>query len=322
MGNENLHSTKNAVLTCLRNASSPVSGEELAASCGVTRVSVWKAIQKLQEAGYGISGSRTGYQLTADKTDSLDPWEFGTAEKQFLHFHQTESTMIEARRIAEAGNFREAGYPQVITADTQTAGRGRDDRSWTTTTGSLAFTLVTDTKLPVAESHRALMASQLAMVRTLQEANPAKQFYLRWPNDIWCRDDTSCGKVCGILDEFRATGSYTQYLNLGIGVNLHAAPEGAASVFSPHETPETENSRRTLLNSFLTHWKQLAPIITRDDAELTTLWNAACSDVGNTIRLDNGTECAFLGLNSYGWAQTVSNGNTKLFPPGTARYIK
>lgn len=319
MGNENLHSTKHAVLTCLRNASAPVSGEELAASCGVTRVSVWKAIQKLQEAGYGITGSRAGYQLTADKTDSLDPWEFGTAEKQFLHFHQTESTMIEARRIAEAGSTEPL---QIITADTQTAGRGRADRSWTTTTGSLAFTLVTDTKLPVAESHRAIMASQLAMVRTLQEANPSKQFYLRWPNDIWCRDDAGQGKVCGILDEFRATGSYTQYLNLGIGVNLHAAPDGAACVFSPQENTLTENSRRTLLNSFLAHWEQLAPAITRDDAELTNLWNNACADVGTTIRLDDGTSGTFLGLNSYGWAQTVSNGNTRLFPPGTARYIK
>ncbi|MCQ2982938.1 MAG: biotin--[acetyl-CoA-carboxylase] ligase [Treponemataceae bacterium] len=309
MGNENSQSTKHAVLTCLRHAAAPVSGEELAATCGVTRVSVWKAIQKLQEAGYGITGSRAGYVLTADKSDSLDSWEFENRESQFIHFDETDSTMIEARRIAENG---EAGM-QIITADSQTAGRGRADRSWTTTTGSLAFTLVTDTRLPVAESHRAVMASQLAVLHTLQEANPSKQFFLRWPNDIWTAD----GKVCGILDEFRASGSYTQWLNLGIGVNLHTAPDGADYVSS-----STDLTRKTLLESFLDQYQRIQPLIQEQSSQLTDRWNAACRDTGSTIRLDDGTSCTFLGLNSYGWAQTVSNGNTTLFPPGTARYIK
>jgi len=328
MGNENTQSTKHAVLTCLRNTSTPVSGEDLAASCGVTRVSVWKAIQKLQEAGYGITGSRAGYLLTADKQDSLDPWEFENREKQFIHFDETESTMVEARRVAEAFcSGSDAAHTtnstlQVVTADTQTAGRGRADRSWTTTAGSLAFTLVTRTHIPAAESHRAVMASQLAVVHTLQEANPSKRFFIRWPNDIWCHDSTGDGKVCGILDEFRASGSYTQWVNLGIGINLHAAPEGAGSVFSSSHTPTEAEQRRPLLESYLTHYQALEPLISDQSSSLADLWNAACMDTCSTIRLDDGTAGRFLGIDGYGWAHVETDGNTRLFPPGTARYIK
>ncbi len=101
MGNDTL-STKYKVLEVLRANSGPVSGEAIASEKGVSRVSVWKAVQALQAAGYGISSAKDGYCLTKDLKDSLYPWEFGAQESLFEHFSETESTMNEARRIVES----------------------------------------------------------------------------------------------------------------------------------------------------------------------------------------------------------------------------
>jgi len=68
MGNDTL-STKYKVLEVLRANSGPVSGEAIASEKGVSRVSVWKAVQTLQAAGYGISSAKDGYCLTKDLTD-------------------------------------------------------------------------------------------------------------------------------------------------------------------------------------------------------------------------------------------------------------
>lgn len=104
MGNKNL-STKYVILKILREANAPVSGEEAAKLADISRVSVWKAIQSLQASGYGISSTRAGYFLEKDLKDSLFPWEFGAEEELFFHFPETESTMTEARKIAQENSF-------------------------------------------------------------------------------------------------------------------------------------------------------------------------------------------------------------------------
>ena len=104
MGNKNL-STKYIILKILREANAPVSGEEAAKLADISRVSVWKAIQSLQASGYGISSTRAGYFLEKDLKDSLFPWEFGAEEELFFHFPETESTMTEARKIAQESHI-------------------------------------------------------------------------------------------------------------------------------------------------------------------------------------------------------------------------
>ena len=53
-------SLKHKVLSMLRETPDIVSGVELSGATGKSRVAVWKAVQSLQEAGYGISINRKG----------------------------------------------------------------------------------------------------------------------------------------------------------------------------------------------------------------------------------------------------------------------
>ena len=122
-GNENI-STKAKVLKALRQSDNAISGEELALSLGVSRTSVWKAIQALQNSGYKIEAQKNGYSLLQKSSDSIMPFEFGKNESLHAHFEKVGSTMDEARKIALDG-MKGARQEKIVSADEQSAGRGR-----------------------------------------------------------------------------------------------------------------------------------------------------------------------------------------------------
>jgi BirA family transcriptional regulator, biotin operon repressor / biotin---[acetyl-CoA-carboxylase] ligase len=139
------------------------------------------------------------------------------APAPILAFASLDSTNAEARRRAEAG---EAG-PLWITAEVQTAGRGRRGRGWSTEAGNLAATLLFSTTRTAAE------AAQLSFVTALAVSDLARAFVepqmvsLKWPNDVMVNGL----KVSGILLESgRHEG--TLWVAAGMGVNLASAPEG------------------------------------------------------------------------------------------------
>jgi len=125
---------------------------------------------------------------------------------------ETDSTMDEARRLADAG------WPEgtVIAADSQTAGRGRfRDRAWITEPGrDLAFTII----LPAAacRTEGLPLRAGLALHRAVQDyaglsgARVLRELSIKWPNDLLSEGR----KVAGILCEASGGRCY-----LGVGVN-------------------------------------------------------------------------------------------------------
>ena len=244
MVNENL-STKYILLNCLRKAresGTVVSGEIIAAECGISRTAVWKAVQALESFGYKISSDASGYLLQKDLEDSICPWEFGTKEKYFSYFQTTDSTMIQAQKVATS--TKKISDVKVIVADKQTKGMGQHGRLWKTTKGSLAFTLVTKNSIPVVSSRRSVMACQIAIANVLSKISK-RDFFVRWPNDVW----SESGKVCGILDELCSTGGICSWQNLGIGVNVFTHPNIA---FSDSVFPKQQKAiRRKIISDFI-----------------------------------------------------------------------
>jgi len=54
---------KGNILKILRDEKDVVSGEILSDRLGISRVSIWKHIKKLQEIGYPIDATSKGYRL-------------------------------------------------------------------------------------------------------------------------------------------------------------------------------------------------------------------------------------------------------------------
>jgi BirA family biotin operon repressor/biotin-[acetyl-CoA-carboxylase] ligase len=120
-----------------------------------------------------------------------------------LHLREIDSTNERARALAVAG----APHGTVVTAGAQTAGRGRQGRTWTAPPGSaLLLSLVLreiDALLPLRAG---LAAADLA--------GPAAR--VKWPNDVL----VGGRKVAGILVEGRPQEGWAV---VGIGVNAAVA---------------------------------------------------------------------------------------------------
>jgi BirA family biotin operon repressor/biotin-[acetyl-CoA-carboxylase] ligase len=266
-------STKAYLLERLRGkGGAPVSGEILAKDLGISRVAVWKAVQALKKAGYSLTGEDGGYRLTGEEQDFLYPWEFGDREKFFRHWVSTDSTMNRAEELAEG----DIPSGTVITAETQTAGRGRNGRNWVSHPGGLFFTLLIRPRCTVREYFLYAMAGHIAVAETLSSLC-GTEVRLRWPNDIYAGNR----KIGGILAEFHGEGDFVSRLALGVGININnrtSTPESVSCLaLLGHPV-----SRKTVLVRFLENLeriKKAAPI----PQNLTKQWNLKAQGLGRQV---------------------------------------
>jgi BirA family transcriptional regulator, biotin operon repressor / biotin---[acetyl-CoA-carboxylase] ligase len=93
---------KERILAALREEKGVVSGEVLSGRLGVSRVAVWKHIQKLRDAGYDIRSTAKGYRLHASP-DIPYAWEFPGRTPGVRYVERTSSTMDLARDLARKG---------------------------------------------------------------------------------------------------------------------------------------------------------------------------------------------------------------------------
>ena len=236
-------STKARLLAELREKQgAPISGNLLGRRIGVSRVAVWKGIQSLIAAGYAVETLETGYRLDPEQqSDFLYPWEFGEREKLFRHFESTGSTMDRARELAGEG----AADGTVITAEKQSAGRGRNGRAWASRQGGLFFTLLERPRLAVADCTLPAMVLQIAVARALS-AVTGRQARLRWPNDVYIDQR----KIAGIITEISGEGDIITWLAGGVGVNVNN-PTPSEKIVSCAAITGRPVSRREVLRKIL-----------------------------------------------------------------------
>ncbi len=108
--------------------------------------------------------------------------------------------------------------PALVVADEQTAGRGRQGRSWYTPPSSaLALSLLLDADIAASQFGRAPGLGGLAVCSAL-EALYGLAPHIKWPNDVLLDGK----KVCGVLAEAQWSGNQAKGLILGIGINVAA----------------------------------------------------------------------------------------------------
>jgi len=247
--NDGRLSTKARLLMVLREqAGKTVSGGKLASDFGISRVGVWKCIQALLAAGYLIKANDSGYFLDPDKnSDFLYPWEFGEKEAMFRFFESTASTMNNARDFASQGQM--SGI--VAVAETQSAGRGRNGRTWASRLGGLYCSFLDRPAIPLADYCMPAMLYQIAAARAIS-AVCGKQAKLRWPNDIYIDGR----KIAGVITELEAEGDMIKWIATGIGVNVNNLSPSAKAV-SCSEIVHHAVSRRALLAAIIKEADQL-----------------------------------------------------------------
>lgn len=128
-----------------------------------------------------------------------------------LHLRETESTNDRARELAEAG----APSGTVVTAEAQSAGRGRRGRVWSAPPG--AALLYSALLRPLELDHALLpLAVPVAVCEAAESLAPVS-CRVKWPNDVWIERR----KVAGVLIEAR----HPEWAVIGIGLNLAVADD-------------------------------------------------------------------------------------------------
>jgi BirA family biotin operon repressor/biotin-[acetyl-CoA-carboxylase] ligase len=271
-------SSKAKLLSQLREKQGEVtSGSVLAKNLGVSRVAVWKAVQSLVEAGYSIETGEKGYSLDPkNEKDYLYPWEFGTKEKHFYHYMNTDSTMNRARELALGGE----ADGTVVTAEKQTAGRGRNGRTWISRQGGLFFTILEKPHLTIADYILVSLVTQIAVVRTVSHFC-GKQAYLRWPNDVYINQR----KIAGVTTEISGEGGLISWLSCGVGVNVNNSTPSLKAV-SCQEVTRHEFSRREILVHILDEIEKVKKkfsshaAYSQGNRTLAAEWNSLADCVG------------------------------------------
>lgn len=202
---------KARILAHLRQTDAPVSGERLSRALGVSRVAVWKHIRQLQAAGYTIAPTGKGYRLI-ESPDAPFPWVFGPREDRVHYFAELSSTMDTAMDLARKG----CPAFTVVVAERQTQGRGRLQRQWQSAPGGLYFTMVLRPDIALADAALINLAAAVDLADTLATLYGIEA-RLKWPNDLLVQGR----KLAGILSQMSAEPDRIEFINLGIGVNVH-----------------------------------------------------------------------------------------------------
>jgi BirA family biotin operon repressor/biotin-[acetyl-CoA-carboxylase] ligase len=140
------------------------------------------------------------------------------ADAPVLVFDEIDSTVLEARRRAERGDYG----PVWLIARRQTAGRGRRGRAWSSLDGNLLATYLFTTERPPGEIALLGFAAGVAIAETIEASAGRSCAGLKWPNDVLIDG----AKIAGILIDSGAVSSGGHWVALAFGVNLAAAPEG------------------------------------------------------------------------------------------------
>ena len=265
---------KGKILNILRKENCVVSGETLSDQLKISRVSIWKHINKLKALGYQIEATAKGYRLISSP-DTPFPWEFTSRTPTIRYFDEVTSTMDVAKDLAR----KQCPDFTVVVAERQTTGRGRMQRNWLSTEGGLYFTIVLRPPIPPVLSYRITYAASMVLANTLRRLYPIDA-RVKWPNDILVDGK----KIAGLLAEMEAESDRITYLNVGIGINVNNDPTvsepGASSL---KRILGKGISRKQLLSEFLDRFE--SRIVDRPLKYVISEWKACTVTLNRRVKI-------------------------------------
>jgi BirA family biotin operon repressor/biotin-[acetyl-CoA-carboxylase] ligase len=147
-----------------------------------------------------------------------------------FHFDTVSSTNDRARALGALNPTT----PVLVTATTQTAGRGRAGRRWHSPRGGAWFSVSWPSALSVASLKAAPLVTGLAVCEAVShwlDADQQRALQIKWPNDvllggaklagILCQHETSDVEASGPGDDEPANATTKTRLIVGIGINAN-----------------------------------------------------------------------------------------------------
>lgn len=212
-----------------------------------------------------------------------------------VHHDTVASTNAAALDLADGVTPGEAVW---VTADRQSAGRGRRGRAWVSAPGNLHATVV---MCPPAPPHPTLplaaaVALHAALVRVVPQAREAAA--LKWPNDMLWRGR----KLAGILIEVHH-GERGPAVAIGFGVNVAGHPSDLNGAATSLRAEGIDLEAAALARSLMGVWSEMGDAALAGMDDVRERWLALATGLGGpvTVRLpDREIDGTFEGLDAAG----------------------
>jgi BirA family biotin operon repressor/biotin-[acetyl-CoA-carboxylase] ligase len=279
------------ILAAMRAAGEAgASGAELAKQLKVSRAAIWSRIEELRRLGYDIAASpHHGYVLRASP-DALHADDLlarlGKTRiigRDIRVFSETNSTNDVMDKLAHDGVTEGI----VVFAESQTKGRGRLGRQWTSPPGKgLWFSVLLRPNLHPMAATQLTVISAVAVARAVERQTGLKP-EIKWPNDIMF----GSRKCAGILLELSAEIDHIRHVVLGIGLDVNLAPEDFPEELRPLATSLRSEAGRMIdrpaLAAALLRELDIAygRLCDGDFHEIGDEWMRRCSTLGKRVSI-------------------------------------
>ena len=173
---------------------------------------------------------------------------------------ETGSTNADLAAAAASG----AADRSVLIARHQTSGKGRLDRRWEAPPGTNLLVSLLFRDVP-EHPHQLTQRVALAAAQACSKVAGVSPV-LKWPNDLLLDDR----KLAGVLAQ--ASGADTDYVVVGIGLNIGWAPEGAVRLGDGYDPVD-------VLDAMLVAYDDLP-----DD--ITDIYRTSLATIGQSVRVE------------------------------------
>lgn len=271
-----------------KNVGKTMSGEELAKNVGVTRNSVWKAINSLKNDGYDISSSvSNGYTLNkkADVFTSESINSYLKAPRKIVMYDKADSSNNIAKELASKGECEGT----VIVVKSQTQGKGRMGRSFLSSSeNGLYMTIILKPNILARDALLITVLGAVAVSKAIEKTSGVEN-QIKWVNDIYIDKK----KVSGILCEagLNFESGMLDYAVVGIGINLSPPNGGFAPEISSIATSIFENKApcgykshlcAEIIDTFFDYYENI------NEKEYMEIYKQKSNVIGKEIEIDVG----------------------------------
>ena len=268
-----------------------VSGEKIGEELNLSRTSIWKAIQRLQQEGLMIDSIKNrGYKLI--QGDLILPDLIQEKTNLIIRYKpETKSTQTDAKEGIEAGNKGNTLYLSTC----QTAGRGRFQRPYySPSQGGIYMSLHIQPNLHYEKLPSYTLLVAAAVYKAIKNLTMI-EVDIKWVNDIYFKNK----KIAGILTEAMTsveTGLVTDVIiGLGINFSIEDFPEELKEKAGSLFMPPSPISRNELISEI---WNCF---YNTDPDELFYLYKERSIVLGKEITFQRN------GQNEKGMAKDISN---------------
>jgi BirA family biotin operon repressor/biotin-[acetyl-CoA-carboxylase] ligase len=255
----------------------PVAPGELGDRLELPAAAVTGHIDTLRDHGFEIERGPDGFEL-----QSVPEYGYGVQadlEAPFVidYTPEVSSTNERARELAES-----AETDVAVLAETQTAGRGRYDRVWTSPPGGIYCSVLLRPTLPPEESGVLNLAAALAAADAAAEVSV--EVGCKWPNDVLGPDGDKLG---GVLAESATRDGAVEWLVIGLGLNVNLDPaELPPEATSLSALAGSPIDRRVVTQTYLETFDRWR----RDRDGIVPAWRRRSTTLGQEVWLSTGGE--------------------------------